>query len=272
MHQELKEASAGIGSYNALHAMDYMVYAHLQLGQDRAARAPLDEIAAIQSVDIGYFPAAYAFAAMPARYALEHRDWKAAANLKLHPATLPWQQFPQSEAVTVFARALGKARTGDSAGARSDLERLKVLREVMLKNKAAYWAQQADIQIATVSAMLAFAEGKHEEGLLLMRTATDMETATDKHPVTPGPLVPAPELLGEMLLELGRPREALADFEAVQKIEPNRLLAIYNAGRAAELSKGLAKARTNYGDLLTLTAKRDVERPETTHAKAKLKE
>lgn len=268
--KELKDPNPGIGSYNALHAMDYMVYAYLQLGQDRAAKKLVDEVGAMQKIDVGNFPAAYALAAMPARYALEHRDWQAAANLRLHPASLPWHQFPQSEAIAVYARALGKARLGDAAGARGEIARLRELREAMLKNKNNYWAQQAEIQITGASAWAAFAEKDGDEALRLMRTTVEMEATTDKHPVTPGPLVPARELLGEMLLDLKRPAEALAEFERVQQTEPNRLLAIYNTARAAELAGDRPKARANYTKLLSLTGKRDAERPEIELAKERV--
>ena len=258
-----------IGSYNALHAMDYMIYAHLQLGQDAAARKLLDEIAAIQRIDIGNFPGAYALAAMPARYALEHHDWNAAAKLKLHPESLPWQQFPQCEAITVYARALGKARLGDGAGARVDIDRLRELHAAMLKNKANYWAQQTQIQITAASAWLALAEKNSDDALRLMRGAIEMEAATDKHPVTPGPLVPPREQLADMLLALDKPGEALAEYEKVQASEPNRLLAIYGAARAADAMGDKAKSRDYYQQLLVLTAKGDAERPEIQRAKEK---
>ncbi|MEO6022180.1 MAG: hypothetical protein ABIP64_03525 [Burkholderiales bacterium] len=265
--KELNDTSMTIGSYNALHAMDYMIYAHLQLGQDGAARKLLDEIAAIQRIDIGNFPGAYALAAMPARYALEHHDWNAAAKLKLHPESLPWQQFPQCEAITVYARALGKARLGDGAGARTDIDRLRELHAAMLKNNANYWAQQTQIQISAASAWLALAEKNPDEALRLMHSAIDLEAATDKHPVTPGPLVPPREQLADMLLALDKPGEALAEYEKVQAAEPNRLLAIYGAARAADAVGDKTKSRDYYKQLLALTAKRDAERPEIQRAK-----
>ena len=264
--KELKDTSMTLGSYNALHSMDYMMYAYLQLGQDAAAHKLLDEIGAILRVDIGNFPGAYALAAMPARYALEHQDWKAAANLKLHPESLPWQQFPQCEAITVYARALGKARSGDGQGARAEIERLRQLRDAMAKNATAYWAQQAEVQITAASAWAAWADKNADEAVRMMRRALELESATDKHPVTPGPLVPVREQLADMLLALDKPAEALAEFERVQASEPNRLLAIYGAARAAEASGDKVRSREFYKQLLTLTAKKDTQRPELVRA------
>lgn len=265
--KELNDTSMTIGSYNALHAMDYMMYAHLQLGQDAAARKLLDEIAAIQRIDIGNFPGAYALAAMPARYALEHQDWKTAANLKLHPESLPWQQFPQCEAIAVYTRALGKARSGDTDGAKQELTHLRELREALIKNKTTYWAQQAEIQISAVSAWITLAENNADEALRLMRAAVELEAATDKHPVTPGPLTPTREQLADMLLTLGKPAEALSAYEQVQADEPNRLRAIYGAARAAEASGDQEKSRSYDRLLLKLTAKADSERAEILRAK-----
>ncbi len=264
--KELNYTSMTIGSYNALHAMDYMMYAHLQLGQDRAAQKLLDELARMQRIDIGNFPGAYALAAMPARYALEHHDWKTAAGLKLHPESLPWQKFPQCETITVYARALGKARSADPGGAKQELARLRELRETMLKNKVGYWAQQAEIQIAAASAWIALAENQTDEALRLMRAAVNLEAATDKHPVTPGPLTPPREQLADMLLALDKPAEASVAYEQVHASEPNRLRAIYGAARAAEASGDREKTRQYDRQLLELTAKSDSERPEISRA------
>jgi tetratricopeptide (TPR) repeat protein len=265
---ELRSASHTLGSYNAVHAMDYMVYAHLQLGQDAAARRLIDEMAAVERVDATNFAAAYGFAAMPARYALERRRWDEAARLELHPKSLPWNQFPHAEAIVVYTRALAKARLDDVHGARDDIARLQQLRDALAAMKLAYWVQQTEIQIAAASAWLALAEEREGDALGLMRQATEMEAATDKHPVTPGPLVPTRELLGEMLLEVGQPAQALAEFERLERAEPNRLLPLYNAARAAEATGDTAKAQAYYRKLLDLTAKRDTERPEIARARA----
>jgi tetratricopeptide (TPR) repeat protein len=252
----------GIGSSNLLHAMDYLMYAYLQLGQDNAAKALLDEVAAIETMDADNFPGTYAFAAIPARYALERGQWAEAAALSLHPQEIAWDKFPQAEAVLVFARALGAARSGDVEAARQDLDRLSLLREAMLEIKQDYWAGQTEIQSQEIVAWIAFAEGKHEEALALMRGAVELEATTEKHPVTPGPLVPAHELLGEMLLELDEPEEALAEFEASHGIEPNRFRGLYGAAHAAELAGDVEKANTFYEDLIALGETSDGERVE----------
>jgi hypothetical protein len=248
--------------------MDYLMYAYLQLAQDGAAQALLDEIGPIQQVDVERFGAAYALAAMPARYALERGQWAEAAALPLHPPALAWENFPQAEAVLVFARALGAARSGDVAAARQELDRLQVLREALVTAKQDYWAGQADIQSREVEAWVALAEGKHEEALALMGEAVTLEDATEKHPVTPGPFAPAHELLGELLLELDQPAAALAEFEASHLVEPNRFRGLYGAARVAELAGETEKARTFYQALVALGADADSERAELAAAKA----
>ena len=267
---ELQSTSLGIGSYNALHAMDYMMYAYLQRSQDVAAQQLIEEVSKIQKLDAANFAAAYALAAMPARFALERRRWDDAARLELHPKDMPWNQFPQAEAVVVYARALGAARSGDSAKAGAGIERLKQLQAEMQKMKLGYWAQQADIQIAAASAWLAFAGGKQDEALAAMQKAVELEANSDKHPVTPGPLIPARELLGEMLLEMNKPAAALAEFSREAATEPNRYRAIANAARAAELSGDTQMAKALADQLMQLTEKRDTQRPELVHAQALL--
>ncbi|MBI4840076.1 MAG: hypothetical protein HY803_03205 [candidate division NC10 bacterium] len=249
-------------------AMDYLAYAYLQGGQDLAARRVLDEARAIQKINFEHFVTGYALAAIPARVVLERRRWADAASLTLSPSEFPWGRFPQSEAVLVFARALGAARSGDAVGARRDIARLEALRDVLTAAKQGYWAEQAEIQRQVASAWLARAGGKNEEALRLMRAAADREDATEKHPVTPGPIVPARELLGEMLLELGNPGQALKEFEASHRVEPNRFKGLYGAAKAAGLSGDLGKAKAYYGQLVALCARADTERPELAEARA----
>lgn len=265
---ELKEATLGIGTYDALHAMDYMVFAHLQQAQDKAAKRLVDEAASIRKVNVENFPAAYAFAAIPARFAVERADWKAAAALELLPAELAWSKFPQAEAILVFARGIGAARSGDIAAAQKEVERLKALKDAMAATKLDYWTGQADFQIKAVNAWLALAENRNDEAVSLMRAAAEVEEASDKHPVTPGNVAPSRELLGEMLLALGRPAQAFAEFEHSLTRDPNRFRSIYGAARAAEVSGNQKAARDYYGKLQTLTADHDMERPELEQAKA----
>ena len=229
-----------------LHALDYQVYAYLQTAQDAAARKTLDEIAAIGSrIQMNAAGAAapptagyYALAAIPARYALERNAWKEAAALT--PRETP---FAYADAITHFARALGAARSGNPAAAAKDVEKLVTLRDALQKAADAYWTGQVDIQRRIASAWIALAEGRQAEALAMLREAADMEDLTDKSAISPGPIKPARELLGEMLLELKRPAEALKEFEATMAKEPNRFRGVYGAARAAVGAGDREKAR-----------------------------
>ncbi|MNF64876.1 hypothetical protein D3C84_466220 [compost metagenome] len=264
---ELKEKTLGIGAYDALHAMDYMVFGHLQQAQDQAAKALLDEAAAIRQVNVENFVAAYAFAAIPSRYALERGDWQQAARLQLTPSDLAWSKFPQSEAILVFARGLGAARMGDVAAAQKEVARLQELKAALTAAGNSYWAGQTEVQIQTLNAWIALAGKRQDEALQLMRAATDAEEASDKHPVTPGNVLPARELLGEMLLLGGQPAEAQAEFERSLKRDPNRFRGVYGAARAAQDAGNLEQAAAHYRHLLDLAAAHDVERPELLQAR-----
>ena len=265
---ELAEKTLGIGTYDALHAMDYLVFGHLQQGQDRAARQLIDEAGAIREVNVENFVAAYALAAMPARYALERGDWVGAAKLSLSPPDLAWERFPQAESILVFARGLGAARTGDVAAARKDVTRLQQLEDSLNGAKSGYWAAQTDFQAKAVEAWIALADGRNDEALSLMRAAAEAEDASDKHPVTPGNVVPSRELLGEMLLILDQPTEAFTEFERSLMRDPNRFRGIYGAARAAEAAGDPQVARDYYARLQKLAAGRDSERPELMQADA----
>jgi tetratricopeptide (TPR) repeat protein len=266
--EELRQANLEAGSYNALHAMDYIAYATLQLGRDKDARAVLDEIRAVNKIDSEQFAAAFAFAAIPARYALERRAWGEAAELSLHPQSLSWAKFPQAESINAFARGLGAARGGNVAAAKQEIARLSSLSFALTTAKNTYWAEQAEIQKLAVSAWAARAEGKNDEALAMMRQAADREDATEKHPVTPGAIQPAREMLGELLIDLGQPAKAIAEFEASEKTDPNRLHGLAGAGRAAEAAGDRAKAKEYYSKLIELTKTADAERPEIVKAKA----
>ncbi|NLC70469.1 MAG: hypothetical protein GX751_03825 [Desulfuromonadaceae bacterium] len=265
---ELKQSTLGIGTYDALHAMDYLVFGHLQQAQDKAAKQLVDEVGAIRKVNVENFIAAYALAAISARYALERVDWKQAATLELSPSDLTWNKFPQAEAILVFARGFGAARLGNVAAARKDVEHLRTLREVMTAAKMDYWVAQTDFQIKTVNAWIAYAEGRHEEAVELMGAAVELEEASDKHPVTPGNVVPCRELLGDMLLALNKPLQSFAEYERSLKRDPNRFRGIYGAAYAAEVSGNRKAATEYYMKLRTLTHDHDTERPEMVHARA----
>jgi len=253
-----------------LHALDYIVYAYLQTGQDRQARAVLEELRAMPRAEPESFVAAYAYAAIPARVALEQHRWGEAATLSPASQVFPWDRFAWAEAITTFARAIGAARGGDVAQARAQVQKLEGFRATLVAANQTYWAGQVDVQQRAAAAWVARAEGKKEEALTLMRAAADLEDSTEKHPVTPGPVVPARELLGEMLLDLNQPAQALVEFEASARREPNRFNGLFGAARAAELSGNTAKARMLYTRLVALCDRADGERSELRHAKAAL--
>jgi hypothetical protein len=264
----LRDSQTGLSSYEALHAYDYMMYAFLQLGKDKDAKALMEDVGATRKVNVDHFAGAFALAAIPARYTLERARWADAAALGLSPRELPWERFPQAESITWFARGIGAARSGGVASARADLARLDALRDTLAAAKNNYWAQQSEIQRRAVAAWIALAEGKSQEALTLMRAAAALEDSTEKHPVTPGAIKPARELLGEMLLELRDPAGALKEFEASRRTDPNRFQGLYGAARAAELVGDAVRAKAYYGQLLTLGRTGESERPELAQARA----
>jgi tetratricopeptide (TPR) repeat protein len=261
------QPQTGLRSYEGLHSYDYMMYGYLQLGRDREARALVEEVTTTRKLNVDHFAGAFALAAIPARYALERGQWAEAATLSPTPADLAWNRFPQAESIVWFARGIGAARRGDPARARGDLARIEALRDGLTAAKSLYWAHQSEVQRLAVAAWIARAEGRNQEALALMRASADAEDATEKHPVTPGSIKPARELLGEMLIDLGQPAQALTEFEASHRVEPNRFQGLYGAARAAELAGDTARARTYYGRLVTLGQGADPERPELKHAK-----
>ncbi len=263
-------AAAGGNHFDQLHALDYLAYAHLQMGQDAAAKRVVDQVNEIPKVNVEHFVTGFALATIPSRYVLERGRWTDAARLELFGKEFPWGRFPQSEAQLVFARALGAARSGDAAAARRDIDRLGALRDALAAAKQAYGVEQVEIQRQVASAWTARAEGRKDEALGLLRVAAEREGATEKHPVTPGPLSPARELLAEMLLESNEPAQALREFESSMRVEPNRFRGLYGAARAAELAGDRTLARTYYSQLLALGEKADGERPELKQAKAYL--
>lgn len=258
-----------------LHASDYMVYAYLQTAQDRAAQRLVESSVEIFSrfdpkvLISGAAPplaAYFAHAAIPARYCLERRAWADAAKLEPYPSP-----FPHTDAITYFARGLGAAHGKDSAAARSAIASLEQLRDKLSNMKEAYWANQVEIQRQVVSAWAAFAEGDRQGALAAMRAAAEREDGTEKNAVTPGPLTPAREQLGEMLLELKLPSEALKEFEATLTKEPNRFRALYGAAEAAKLAGNRQTAQIHFQELLKVAEHGDKpERQELAEARTEL--
>jgi tetratricopeptide (TPR) repeat protein len=249
----------------ALHAMDYMTYAYLQLARDRDARNAFEEARALVAFNPGRATAPYALAAMPARYVVERGAWSEASKLEPTPTT-----YPFTEAMTHFARALGAARNGDGAAAQKDVDRIVVLRDEL---KAAsqtgnneYWAKEVEVMRLASAAWIALAQRQSNDAVALMRQAADIEDKSEKNIVTPGRLLPARELLGDMLLELHRPAEALKEYEASQQREPNRYRGWYGAGQAAAQSGNRQKARYYFSKLIDLAGAGD-PRPETEKAR-----
>jgi tetratricopeptide (TPR) repeat protein len=262
------EKTGGLGE--ALHAMDYTTYAHLQMGEDTQAKAVMDHALGLTKAGSGapgsggVATNTFALAAIPARFAMERQQWADAMALQPTPAP----NTPYTEAITHFARAIGASRAGKPDAAAADIARLAALRDRLIERKDEYWAQQVDIQRRGAEAWAMFASGRKAEGITAMAETADMEDLTDKAAVTPGPLAPARELFGYMLLENGQPREALAAFEAVMKKEPNRFLAIYGAGKAAEATKQAATAKGYFTQLAEMGKDAGSERPELQYARA----
>jgi tetratricopeptide (TPR) repeat protein len=257
----MEVAAAGGDGDEAWHAVDYMVYADLQLARDGEARKVMDETRYLPGTS-GRFVAPYAMAAVPARYAVERGDWQAAA--KLAPTR---SSYPFVESITYFTRSLGAARSGDLAAARQDAEQLDVLHKALVDARNAYWASEVDVQRKAAGAWIRLGEGSPDEAVQLMRSAADLEDRNEKHIVTPGRIVPARELLGEMLLQLNRPEAALKEFEASQAREPNRFRNYLGSARAAELAGDKAKAADYYRKLVELAKDADSDRPEVAHAR-----
>jgi tetratricopeptide (TPR) repeat protein len=254
-----------------LHAMDYLAYAYLQRGRDNEARSVLAELRAIRKTDPENFKCAYAFAAIPARWALERRQWSDAADLVVQPADFPWARFRPYEAIIYFARAIGAARAGRIEQARADVQKLAEIRKELANIRDAYdWATQVGVQHHAAAAWLAQAEGQNDRARQLMKSAADLEDSTDKHPVTPGSVLPARELLGEMLLESNQPAEAFREFVRALADSPNPLNGLSGAARAAEMAGDGRNAALYYPKLMLLSVRTEDQRPEVKRAKAYL--
>ena len=203
----------------------------------------------------------YALAAIPARYAIERGEWSQAAKVEPIPS-----KYPFADALTYFARALGAARSGDPASAESDVQQLAQLRDALRIAKNEYWANEVEVSRLGAAAWVAWGRGKQEEALGLMRSAADMEDKSEKHIVTPGRILPARELLGDMLLELKQPAEALKEFEASQTREPDRFRGLYGAAQAAAQSGDIGKAKRYFTRLVDI-AGQGQPRPELAEAR-----
>ncbi len=228
----LAKVMPGATAFDELHAVDYLVYAYLQQGRIDEARSLVEKTKKVTKIDNpDQFAAAYAISAVPARFALERREWKEAAALTV-PTVINWTKVPYAEANIHFARGIGGVRSGNLDVARDALSRLASIHQTLVDQKNSYWADQVEIQRLSVAAWIAHASNGGDEALKLMRAAADLEASTEKHPVTPGALIPARELLAELLLDVGKRDEALAEAQRVLKGAPNRRNAAQVVARA----------------------------------------
>ncbi|MBW3654868.1 MAG: hypothetical protein KY444_02085 [Gemmatimonadetes bacterium] len=260
-----RSAAAEPDSNAAVHPMDYLVYAYLQQGRDREAGRVVER--AVQNPDLFYGAGItrYNFSAMPARLALERGRWTEAAQLAV-PAAAP----AYVRAIRLFARGIGAARAGAPANAAESVDALRVLTDSLTAAGESYWATAVGAQRLAAEAWMAHAAGDRDRALQLARQAAELEETVEKHPVMPGPLLPARELQADLLLEVGRPAEALAAYRETLRREPNRARALYGAARAAQASSQGDAARDYYRQLLALMAKADPDRPEPAAARAVL--
>jgi tetratricopeptide (TPR) repeat protein len=251
-----------------LHALDYMAYSYLQEAQDGKAKEIVDLVAKVRKTNPEMeFSGAYALAAIPTRYVFERNDWEAAAQLKI-PDIPHWQSFPFMEALIEYGHALGRARTGDVAGARKAIARMQELRDATKDAKFDYFKRHLDLQMQSASAWIAHDGGKDDEAIATLRKAADDEDVLGKHPVSPGAFIPIREQLGTLYLELNRPKDAQLAFESALKIYPKRFRALYGAAQAADLNGDKEKARAYYAQLAAQTAHADGSREEVKRIRA----
>jgi tetratricopeptide (TPR) repeat protein len=256
----------GATSFDELHALDYLEYSYLQLGRNDAAKEIAERIPTIKkTVPEVDFVAAYALASIPARYVVERHAWKEASTLAL-PDVPFWSKFPHNEAHVEYARGLGLAHLGDIAGAKKSMARLTQLRDLTTDPKFGYFQKHLALQVEAVGAWITYAEGKKDEAVAALRKAADAEDKLGKHPVSPGPIIPIYEQLGDMLIELKRPADALPAYEAALKTSPRRFNSLYGAGHAAELAKNAGAAKKYYQELVDMVGD-GAQRPEATEAK-----
>ncbi|MBV9530795.1 MAG: hypothetical protein JO283_06935 [Bradyrhizobium sp.] len=263
--------SLGPGSYDGetVHTMDYLEYAYLQTAQDAPAKAVVDELVGFRQSAGTNLPAAYAIAAIPVRYVLERRDWPAAAALSEPAIGFPLERFPWAEAMIAYARALGEARTGDIAGAEAEIGRLQSF-EDKLEGNDTYWANQVKVERLAAAGILAHVRGDDKKAVALMRAAADLDATMDKHPATPSSVLPARELLADLLLELNQPATALVEYRAMLSTDPNRFRSLLGEARAAKQTGDSATAHDAYQKLVALSKPAGAERQELAEARSYL--
>jgi tetratricopeptide (TPR) repeat protein len=244
------------------------VYAYLQKSEYKKAK---DVESIIDTLGGTFEPSpvtAYAVAGIPGRIALEFQNWEEAENLSLvNYSEFPWKKFPQYEALTYFAKGIGAGRNGNAKNALLAFQKLEELQNSFENSEAnKYWIDQIEIQKTTVKAWQMYADGEKEKSLETMITAAELEDKTEKNPVTPGSLLPAREMLGDLYMELNRPQDALKQYELSLKNNPNRFNSLYGAGKSAELAGNMQKARFYYTAVLKLGKSPEVKREQIAHA------
>ena len=266
--------AAGIKGHwdEELHGLDYLMYGYLQKGDNINAKKQVDYLKTITEVAPANSKVAYAFAAIPARYVIENKLWKEAANLTFHKANFNWENHPWEKAITHFARILGSINTGDLTAARLELKELQKAQNKLLAMNETFKANKVLVQVNAAEAWILFKEGKNDEAIQKMNAAADQEDKTGKHPVTPGDIIPARELLGDMLMKMNKPADAFTVYEASLKNTPNRFNSVYGAFISAKHSGNDFQAKAYSNQLLNISKTGNSGRPELITVKKFLKE
>jgi tetratricopeptide (TPR) repeat protein len=254
-----------------LHGLDYLVYAYLQEARDEKAKEQLEYLQSMNEVAPLNNKDAYTFAAVPTRYALERKDWKQAMALELKPADFPWENFPWERSVVSFGKVLGAVHLRNEATAKEALATLYTNHEKLIEKNKTYEANQVQVQIKASEGLIQYLQGHKDEAIRLLTEAATLEDATEKHPITPGEVVPARELLGDILMEMKEYSKALEAYEANLKRHPGRFNGLYGAALAAQKSGDVKKATAFYQQLIVIAKLSDTKRPELVAAESFLK-
>ena len=251
-----------------IHALDYLVYAYLQLGDNQKAKLELTKMNEIKEVfPSDHFASAYALIAVPCRLAIENKNWDLAAKLELPKTNLDWEKADWPVAILHFSRALGFSNLGETFKAEKELQSLISLRDKLSDADKPYESGQVTIQIEAVRAWIEFSKGNSNKAVDYMKLASNLESKTSKAAVTPGEIIPADELLGDLYLALNKPKEALASYKLNLELRPFRFNGIYGAAKAAEKLEDIKLARYYYNQLIELTSEVNSSRPEINEAK-----
>ena len=251
-----------------IHALDYLVYAYLQLGDNQKAKLELTKMNEIKEVfPSDHFASAYALIAVPCRLAIENKNWDLAAKLELPKTNLDWEKADWPVAILHFSRALGFSNLGETFKAEKELQSLISLRDKLSDADKPYESGQVTIQIEAVRAWIEFSKGNSNKAVDYMKLASNLESKTSKAAVTPGEIIPADELLGDLYLALNKPKEALASYILNLELRPFRFNGIYGAAKAAEKLEDIKLARYYYNQLIELTSEVNSSRPEINEAK-----